>query len=52
MYCTGGIRCERASALVKQKVKAKEVYQLGGGIHQYMVDKGNQGYWKGIPSGR
>lgn len=35
MYCTGGIRCERASAYLKSKNVAEEVYQLEGGIHRY-----------------
>ncbi|MGB8367037.1 MAG: rhodanese-related sulfurtransferase [Candidatus Babeliales bacterium] len=35
MYCTGGIRCERASAYLKSKKVAKKVYQLHGGIHRY-----------------
>ena len=47
MYCTGGIRCERASALVKAKTKASEVYQLQGGIHNYIDEFGNSGFWKG-----
>ena len=35
MYCTGGIRCESASAYLRSKGLAKEVYQLHGGIHKY-----------------
>ena len=35
MYCTGGIRCERATAYLKEKGVAKEVYQIEGGIHRY-----------------
>ena len=31
MYCTGGIRCEKASAYFKYK-GFKKVYQLEGGI--------------------
>ena len=34
MYCTGGIRCEKASAYIKHK-GYKNVYQLSGGIIQY-----------------
>ncbi len=34
MYCTGGIRCEKASALFKHK-GFKNVYQLEGGIIEY-----------------
>lgn len=40
MYCTGGIRCEKASAWLKHK-GFKDVYQLDGGIIEYarQVDK-------------
>ena len=34
MYCTGGIRCEKASAFLKYKGYEK-VYQLDGGIIEY-----------------
>ena len=34
MYCTGGIRCEKASAYFKYK-GFKKVYQLEGGIIEY-----------------
>lgn len=34
MYCTGGIRCEKASAFLKHKGYEK-VYQLNGGIIEY-----------------
>ncbi len=34
MYCTGGIRCEKASAYLKHK-GFKDVYQLKGGIISY-----------------
>ena len=34
MYCTGGIRCEKASAYFKHK-GFKNVYQLEGGIINY-----------------
>ena len=42
MYCTGGIRCEKASAYYKHK-GFKNVYQLEGGIIEYarqVVEKG------------
>jgi UPF0176 protein len=42
MYCTGGIRCEKASAYFKHK-GFKNVYQLEGGIIEYtrqVSDKG------------
>jgi UPF0176 protein len=35
MYCTGGIRCERATAYLNEKNIAKKVYQIDGGIHRY-----------------
>ena len=34
MYCTGGIRCEKASAYIKHQ-GFKNVYQLEGGIIEY-----------------
>jgi UPF0176 protein len=37
MYCTGGIRCEKASALFKHK-GFKHVHQLEGGIIKYSND--------------
>jgi len=46
MYCTGGIRCERASAYLKSKNIAKNVYQLLGGICRY-VEKFPDGFFKG-----
>lgn len=33
-YCTGGIRCETATALLKKK-GFNDVYQLHGGVHMY-----------------
>ena len=36
MYCTGGIRCETASAYLKANSGAKSVAQLDGGIHRYL----------------
>ncbi|HSM42055.1 MAG TPA: rhodanese-related sulfurtransferase [Afifellaceae bacterium] len=35
MFCTGGIRCEKASALLRQE-GFEEVYQLKGGILKYL----------------
>ena len=35
LYCTGGIRCEKASAFLKKK-GFKNVYQLKGGIINYL----------------
>ncbi len=42
MYCTGGIRCEKASAYYKHK-GFKQVYQLEGGIIEYTRQVRNQG---------
>jgi len=37
MYCTAGVRCERASALLVQKgVPREAIVQLEGGIHRYL----------------
>ena len=47
MFCTGGIRCEKASALVAQH-GVEEVYQLNGGILQYLEDTPlEQSRWQG-----
>ncbi len=46
MYCTGGIRCERASAYLQKKGIAKNVYQITGGIHRY-VEQFPDGFFKG-----
>ena len=35
MFCTGGIRCEKSTALLKQK-GFREVYHLRGGILKYL----------------
>jgi UPF0176 protein len=35
MFCTGGIRCEKASAYMKQ-VGFEKVYQLDGGVLRYL----------------
>jgi len=37
MFCTGGIRCEKATSLLKKK-GYKNVYHLQGGILQYLDD--------------
>ncbi len=42
MYCTGGIRCEKASAWFKHR-GFKNVYQLEGGIIKYANDVKDQG---------
>ncbi|KAJ2960976.1 hypothetical protein NQZ79_g3703 [Umbelopsis isabellina] len=36
-YCTGGIRCEKASAYLRQKLSSStQVWMLDGGIHNYL----------------
>ncbi len=42
MYCTGGIRCEKASAYLKHK-GFKDVYHLEGGIIKYARDAKENG---------
>lgn len=43
MFCTGGIRCEKATALAV-KLGLKDVYQLEGGILRYLEHVGNDHY--------
>lgn len=45
-YCTGGIRCEILSVLMKNR-GFKEVYQIDGGIVKYGEKFGDQGLWEG-----
>ncbi len=45
-YCTGGIRCEILSTVMKNR-GFKEVYQIAGGIVRYGETFGNQGLWEG-----
>jgi UPF0176 protein len=42
MYCTGGIRCEKASAWMKH-IGFENVFQLEGGIIKYAQDVKSQG---------
>jgi UPF0176 protein len=47
MYCTGGIRCEKATAYMKQ-VGFDEVYHLKGGILKYLeVVPEDESLWEG-----
>ena len=47
MYCTGGIRCEKASALI-QDMGFDEVYHLKGGILKYLEDvPASDSQWQG-----
>lgn len=45
-YCTGGIRCEVLSSMMKNR-GFKEVYQLDGGIVKYGEAYGDDGLWEG-----
>ncbi|MHC5558505.1 oxygen-dependent tRNA uridine(34) hydroxylase TrhO [Kocuria sp. U4B] len=45
-YCTGGIRCEVLSALMRRR-GFEEVYQLDGGIVEYGRERGDRGLWEG-----
>ncbi|KAL9178295.1 hypothetical protein ACHAXT_001723 [Thalassiosira profunda] len=49
MFCTGGIRCERASAYLNKKMgsEVKGVYQLQGGIERYLQAFPEGGFWRG-----
>jgi UPF0176 protein len=45
-YCTGGIRCEILTSLMKSR-GYEEVYQLDGGIVKYGEQYGRDGLWEG-----
>ena len=45
-YCTGGIRCEVLSSVMKTR-GFKEVYQIDGGIVKYGDAFGDDGLWEG-----
>jgi UPF0176 protein len=45
-YCTGGIRCEVLSSVMKRR-GFNEVYQIDGGIVRYGEAFGDQGLWEG-----
>ena len=45
-YCTGGIRCEILSAMMKNR-GFKEVYQIDGGIVKYGEKYADDGLWEG-----
>ena len=47
MFCTGGIRCEKSTAYLKEQ-GFEEVYHLEGGILQYLEDvPKEQSLWQG-----
>lgn len=45
-YCTGGIRCEVLTPLMRSR-GFQRVYQLDGGIHRYGETFGDTGLWEG-----
>mmetsp|Transcript_20650 Transcript_20650/g.64959 ORF Transcript_20650/g.64959 Transcript_20650/m.64959 type:complete len:349 (-) Transcript_20650:224-1270(-) len=47
LYCTGGVRCERASAFMGSQ-GIKNIFQLEGGVHRYLehFNEGG-GHWIG-----
>lgn len=45
-YCTGGIRCEVLSSMMKSR-GFNDVYQLDGGIVKYGETYGDDGLWEG-----
>lgn len=48
MFCTGGIRCEPASAMfLAHGFDRDHIYQLEGGIVKYAEKYGNEGYYEG-----
>ena len=55
MYCTGGVRCEPASAYLRQRLASDgystdetDVLQLAGGIERYMEAFPEGGFFRGI----
>ena len=45
-YCTGGVRCEVISAMMKKR-GFKNIYQIDGGIVKYGEAYGDDGLWEG-----
>ena len=45
-YCTGGIRCEVISSMMKKR-GFTDVYQIDGGIVKYGESYGDDGLWEG-----
>ncbi|KAL7509204.1 hypothetical protein ACHAXN_007369 [Cyclotella atomus] len=46
MYCTGGIRCVKASAMLKKR-GVEDVSHLSGGIHRYLEKYASEGFYEG-----
>ena len=47
MYCTGGIRCEKASLYLAHRAPNTRVLQLEGGIHKYLDEFPDGGHFVG-----
>eukprot|EP00588_Corethron_pennatum_P006534 CAMPEP_0194291208 /NCGR_PEP_ID=MMETSP0169-20130528/42989_1 /TAXON_ID=218684 /ORGANISM="Corethron pennatum, Strain L29A3" /LENGTH=507 /DNA_ID=CAMNT_0039039023 /DNA_START=23 /DNA_END=1543 /DNA_ORIENTATION=- len=49
MYCTGGVRCERASAHLAAKMgdEVRGIYQLKGGVEAYFREFPDGGHFRG-----
>ncbi len=45
-YCTGGVRCEVLTSLMRAR-GFEEVYQIDGGIVRYAEEYGDSGLWEG-----
>ena len=45
-YCTGGIRCEVLTSLMKNR-GFNDVYQIDGGVVEYCEEYGDDGFWEG-----
>ena len=45
-YCTGGVRCEVISSMMKKR-GFKDVYQIDGGIVKYGEAYNDDGFWEG-----
>ena len=46
LYCTGGVRCEKAAAFMRAQ-GVEDVAQLDGGVHEYLDEFGGQGLFEG-----
>ena len=46
IFCTGGIRCEKASVMLRQ-AGFKNIFQLKGGILNYINNIKRDSKWKG-----
>jgi UPF0176 protein len=46
-YCTGGVRCEILSVIMKEE-GFKEVYQIDGGVVKYGEKYKDDGLWEGV----